>query len=107
MPDKVREDISTAAFAEKLEGEIVVIDVRTPGEFANGHVPGAVNVPLDTLDPNADRFASHDKDTPVYFICQSGGRSARAADQMAKAGFTAVNVLGGTGTWVAEGRPVQ
>lgn len=104
---KVREDISTEVFATQREGGITVIDVRTAEEFANGHVPGAVNVPIDQVSASHPTLAALDKDEPVYFICHSGGRSARAADMMAAEGYTAVNVLGGTATWAKEGRPVE
>jgi rhodanese-related sulfurtransferase len=85
----------------------VVIDVRTPEEYAAGHVPGAVNVPLDQLGPSHAAIASLDRAQPVYFICQVGGRSQRAADLMAEAGYQARNVLGGTGAWVQAGKAVE
>lgn len=101
-----RGDVDLDAFAGLLEkGGITVIDVRTPQEFASGHVPGAANVPLG-FGVDDPAIAALDRDQPVYVICQSGRRSARAADQLAGAGFRAINVQGGTGAWIASGRDV-
>lgn len=102
-----RTDVDVATFAKAKEAGAVVVDVRTDEEWAEGHVPGAIHVPLQNLSPSHPEIAKLAKDQPVYFICRSGGRSARAADQMASAGFQAVNVQGGTMAWIAEGHPVE
>ncbi|MCB9682820.1 MAG: rhodanese-like domain-containing protein [Alphaproteobacteria bacterium] len=103
-----RTDISVARLAElRAAGDITLVDVRTDAEYAGGHVPGALHVPLDTLSADNPTIAGLPKDKPVYFICQSGGRSSRAADAMAKAGLDTVNVEGGTGGWIAAGYPVE
>lgn len=102
-----RTDVDIATFAAKHAEGVNVIDVRTPGEYASGHVPGAVLVTLDTLDPSAPPLTGYDKDEELYVICQSGRRSAVAADKLAKAGYTVVNVEGGTGEWIAAGHPVE
>lgn len=81
-----------------------VLDVRTPQEYAQGHVPGAKNIPVDTL---ADQLAQLDKAAEVYVICQSGRRSAAASSMLAERGYQPVNVTGGTAKWIAEGRPVE
>ena len=101
-----RADTDIEGLEQAMAKGAQVIDVRTEGEFASGHVPGAVNVPLGfaTSDP---AIAALDTSAPVYVICQSGGRSARAADQLAAAGFTAVNVKGGTGAWKSSGRATE
>ena len=98
--------IDIEAFAAEREaGKVAtLVDVRTPGEFARGHVPGAVNVPLDTLPGTLDAYADKGE---VHVICQSGGRSARAAAMMAEHGIDAVNIAGGTGAWQAAGKPVE
>jgi rhodanese-related sulfurtransferase len=78
-------------------GSPIVIDVREPYEFAAGHVPGAVNLPIGTL-PAAAATLDHEADTMV--ICQSGHRSVTAAKRLMKAGFTNVrSVQGGTSAW--------
>lgn len=100
-----RSDISVEDFAPKLAAGAPVIDVRTTGEFARGHVEGAVNLPLGSWTPSDDALQGY-RGATLYVICQSGGRSAKAADELAAAGFDAVNVLGGTGAWVRAGKPV-
>lgn len=100
-----RGDIDVAGLAAKLPEGVPLIDVRTPAEYAAGHVPGAVNVPLG-FAPTDPALAGLDRSAPVYVICQSGGRSSRASDQLASAGFHAVNVEGGTSAWIAAGHEV-
>lgn len=81
-----------------------VLDVREPGEYAAGHVPGARNVPLASVWEHADELRTAG---PVHVICQSGRRSAQAAEVLWAAGVEAVNVAGGTSAWVAAGKPVE
>lgn len=90
--------VSTTELAERLKAaKPVVIDVREPYEFAAGHVPKAINVPLGQL---RGRVAEFDADAETYVICQSGNRSAQGTKLLTKAGFTAVaNVAGGTSAW--------
>lgn len=103
--------ISPEQLAEQYNrGEKVeVIDVRTPVEFREVHCSFARNVPLAELQPAvilAERGASGD--TPLYFICKSGGRGRQACERFQAAGFTqVVNVEGGTTAWEAAGLPVQ
>jgi rhodanese-related sulfurtransferase len=98
-------EIDHKALAARLaDGEAVVIDVREPREFRPGHVPGAQNVPLSRLPVLLPEIP---KDRPVYVICQSGGRSSQATALMRAVGIAATNVAGGTGEWVAAGRPVE
>lgn len=102
-----RSDTDVDGLVAALSSGGKVIDVRTPEEFAAGHVPGAVNLPLGSFGPEDAALASYDKEAPLYVICQSGGRSSRAADQLAAGGFQTVNVKGGTAAWLAAGRPVE
>lgn len=88
-------------------GKVVLYDVRTPGEYAGGHVPGAVNIPLDQLSSRMDELAPHKGDA-VYLVCASGNRSGKAATQLAAAGFSnPINVEGGTRAWQAAGKPLE
>lgn len=80
-----------------------VIDVREPAEYVGGHVPGAVSIPMGRLP---SRTSELDHSRPVYVICASGGRSGAMADYLARAGFDARSVAGGTSAWIAAGRPV-
>lgn len=82
---------------EAAERGIAVIDVREPGEFAQGHIPGAVNMPLGTLGQAARSIA--DKDAPLYVHCLSGGRSSRAVKLLAQMGFTNVTNIGGINSY--------
>jgi rhodanese-related sulfurtransferase len=80
-----------------------VIDVREPGEYLAGHVPGARLVPMGQL---AGRLDELDGSRPVYVVCASGNRSGVMASLLHRNGFDAVNVVGGTNAWVQAGRPV-
>lgn len=84
----------------------VLVDVRTSAEFAAGHVPGALNLPIDTLQDHVADLSSY-KAGAVYVICQSGGRSARGASILASQGYDAINVADGTASWIAQGFPVE
>jgi len=76
-----------------LESGAVVVDVRTPQEFAAGHVPGAINLPVEAIASWADQVP---KDKPVYLYCRSGNRSRQAAEYLKKKGYTNLyNVEGG------------
>ncbi len=81
-----------------------LIDVRTPQEYADGHVPGAVNIPLDQL---GQRLGELPKDGTLYVICRSGHRSGLAQKELAGKGIEAINVRGGTLAWKAAGYPVE
>ncbi len=81
---------------------INLIDVRTPAEYAIVHAAGAVNIPLDELD--ASKVAHLDPTEPVYLICKSGARAAKAIHKLHAAGYrNLLNVHGGTDAWVAAG----
>jgi rhodanese-related sulfurtransferase len=81
-----------------------VIDVRTPVEFAEVHVPQARSVPLNELKPGLLQFA---KDQPVYLLCRSGQRATKAAEKFAREGFSQpIVVEGGTLAWIDANLPV-
>lgn len=81
---------------------VVLIDVRTPAEFGEVHVPFAVNLPLDRITPEAVREAA--QGAPVYVICRSGQRAQNACDQLAKGGVDNLTLVeGGTQGWVDAG----
>ena len=81
-----------------------VIDVRTPMEFAEVHVPQARSVPLDELKPGLLQLA---KDQPVYLLCRSGQRATKAAEKFAQGGFAQpIVVAGGTLAWIDANLPV-
>jgi hydroxyacylglutathione hydrolase len=83
----------------------LVLDVREPAEYAGGHIPGAVNIPQADL---ATRLNEIPRGTPVQVVCQAGMRSLRAAQFLWQAGYRDVaSVQGGTGAWIAAGKPVS
>ena len=87
------------------EGALLV-DVRTPAEFAGGSVPGAINVPLAAL-PDAMTIHAPDKDLVLLLHCRSGGRSAMAARKLRSAGYTRVFNVGSFGQAQKRGTPAQ
>jgi rhodanese-related sulfurtransferase len=81
-----------------------VIDVRTPIEFAEVHVPQAQNIPLDELKPSSLQLR---KDQPVYLLCRSGQRATKAAEKFSREGFSqSIIVEGGTLAWIEANLPV-
>lgn len=84
----------------------IVLDVRTPAEFASGHLPQAQNIDIEAAD-FATRIASLDKSATYAVYCRSGNRSAVAIEQMTAAGFTHLyGLAGGIGAWQSMGGPM-
>lgn len=82
--------------ARGTEGALLV-DVRTPGEFERGHVPGAYNVPLQQIDLMERAVPDHA--TPLYLYCASGARSGTASRRLSAAGYKQVCNMGGFSSW--------
>jgi rhodanese-related sulfurtransferase len=80
----------------------VLLDVRTSAEFAAGHIPGTVNVPIDTL---RDRMPSLDRAKPIIAYCQVGQRGYLATRILSQVGFDAANLSGGYETFRQYGVP--
>ncbi|MGW2089205.1 rhodanese-like domain-containing protein [Streptomyces sp. NPDC001880] len=94
------------AHTRSLTGEAVLLDVREPAEYAAGHAPGSVPLPLSLLAANAP--VPRDLDgRPVLCVCRSGRRSQRAAEILTARGITALNVTGGMQAWAQAGLPVR
>lgn len=92
--------ISIAELKTLLDTEkINLIDVRETDEFAAGHVPGAINLPLSQL---GSRYTELSTDKPYHIICQAGGRSAQACAFLENEGYDTTNILGGTGAWTGK-----
>ena len=87
--------ISPAALRERLaqSADVVMLDVRSAGEFGAGHIPGALNVPLDQLRGYTARITAADR--ALVLVCQSGARSETARRRLAEAGATSGRVLTG------------
>lgn len=94
--------------APLLDQGFAYVDVRSPAEFADGHPPGAQNLPLGPDFPAAFAAQFPAKDAKVVVGCKMGGRSTRAVDALAAAGYSElVNMLGGFDQWAALGLPVK
>lgn len=77
-----------------------LVDVRSPAEFASGHLPGAINLPVGELASRADSLGP--KDQPVILYCASGTRSAMARSVLKSRGFAQVFNLGSMSRWTAQ-----
>jgi rhodanese-related sulfurtransferase len=89
------------------DSDLVVLDVRTPAEFAAGHVPGARNLSHDQLAGRLDELAAV-RDKQVVLYCRSGRRTLLAEDTLRQAGFTRLLHLEGDYlAWEAEHRPIE
>ncbi len=89
--------------AAEVPADAFLLDVREAEEWAAGHVPGALHIPLGELGA---RYLEIDRDSTLYVICRSGTRSAHAAQALAGAGWEALNVADGMVGWRAAGRPM-
>jgi rhodanese-related sulfurtransferase len=86
-------------------GALQIVDVRRPGEYASGHVPGAVALPLDRLEAGTAKL---DSARPLAVVCGSGYRSSTATSLLRRQGFARLhNVAGGTAAWVKAGYPLE
>jgi rhodanese-related sulfurtransferase len=98
---------AAAAMLADPPADLVVLDVRTPEEFAEGHLDGAVLIDFYDAD-FAEQLAALDRTVPYLVYCRSDNRSGQAMSVMADLGFTsAVDVDGGIVDWVAAGLPVS
>lgn len=101
---------------QAAQGDLIVIDVREPGEFAEGHVPGAINLPRGVLEFKIEAHpalacetspALADRERRIALYCLSGGRSALATDSLQRMGFSQlVSLEGGFTAWKDAGLPV-
>jgi rhodanese-related sulfurtransferase len=101
MPDTI--DIAELARARQGGRVPQLIDVRSITEFAAGHVPGAVNMPMDEID---SRLPDLRTATPIVLVCQSGQRAAIVAGRLQAQGVEARVLAGGTAAWRAAGHAV-
>lgn len=112
---RIRE-ISAADLNDRPDAAHVLIDVREPGEFAAGHLPGAINLPRGVLEFQIDAHPAMacttnetlaHKSRPLVVYCLSGGRAALAADSLQQLGFDRVQSLaGGITAWREAGLPI-
>ena len=110
---RIREVSAEEAAAESKKGALIV-DVREPGEWSAGHIPGALHVPRGMLEAKADlEYANReprlaDRKQAIVLHCASGARSALAADVLQQMGFSDVaSMAGGFVAWAEKGLPVE
>ncbi|WP_328738597.1 rhodanese-like domain-containing protein [Streptomyces erythrochromogenes] len=87
--------------------ELTVVDVRTPGEFASGHLPNALNVPLDRLVRSLPELRPAADRSPLLIVCASGARSDSAVRTLSSHGIPASSLAGGTEAWAAGGHALE
>ena len=94
-------DMDEAVVMMEEETDYIILDVRTPEEFAEKHIPGAVNVPNETIkSKKIPELPKEDQLILVY--CRSGNRSKQASEKLAKIGYTNVYEFGGINDWTGE-----
>ncbi len=103
-PNARTPEVDIEQLARALPGDVTLVDVREPAEYADGHVPGAVLVPMGQF---GSRLGEVDGNRPVYVICASGNRSAAMTDLLVARGYDAHSVAGGTSAWARSGRPLE
>ena len=86
-------DINQGVAAYQKNSHAVLLDVRTPQEHREGHIPGSKNIPLQAIDKAADLVEN--KDTALYVYCHSGARSRQAASLLQRMGYRNVKNIGG------------
>ena len=92
-------DINDAVAEARATDGAVLIDVRTPDEFAEGHIEGAVNIPLDRI---GHARVAPTTAAPLFVYCASGARSGSACQALARMGYTSTQNIGGIGRWNGE-----
>jgi len=95
--------ISQREALEMMEStkDCIILDVRREDEFAQGHIPGAVLLPNESID-GGDIAGLPDKEQVILVYCRSGNRSRQAAEKLAEMGYVNVYEFGGINTWPGE-----
>ena len=85
--------------------EVIILDVREQDEYASGHIPGAVLLPVGTIDDTTAAQVIPEKDSTVLVYCRSGNRSKTASAALADLGYTNIYEFGGINTWPYDTEP--
>lgn len=100
------EQITQEAAKEMMDTqEVIVLDVREQSEYDSGHIPGAVLLPVGSIDEETAAAVIPEKDSTVLVYCRSGNRSKTAASTLAGLGYTNIYEFGGINTWPYEIEP--
>ena len=97
-------EIDVEELARLRETDVVLVDVREPGEYESFHVPAAQLIPLADVPERIEEIPSGER---VYVICATGARSAKAVEYLNRQGYDTVNVAGGSKAWLEAGHPVE
>ena len=84
------------------EGEVIILDVREQHEYDSGHIPGAILLPVGSIDEDSAAEAIPEPDSVVLVYCRSGNRSKKASQALADLGYTEVYEFGGINSWPYE-----
>ena len=100
--------ISMDELAQRLqtESDYILLDVRTPEEFSNGHLPGAICIPNESIGKQ-EITSLPNKKQRIYIYCRSGRRSQTASKKMLQQGLKVYDMKGGFNAWKAAGMPVE
>ena len=100
-------NLDAAGFAEQVtKADVITLDVRTPGEFMEGHIAGAINIDVEGSSFDSE-IANLDKSKSYAVYCRSGRRSLVAVDKLSAAGFEKLSNLNtGINDWIANGLPL-
>jgi len=99
--------VTPAEFAEITKDSAVqLVDVRTPMEYAEGHLPGSMLIDVGDSAFLTKAQAQLSQERPVAVYCRSGRRSAKSANKLVKAGYEVINLRGGIQAWQRDGREV-
>lgn len=91
--------INGSQLQKMLNSNILILDVRSPGEYKSGHIPNSRNIPVDIISTKLSSLSQY-KDSEIVVYCASGGRSSRASDILSKNGFNKVyNLSGGISSY--------
>ena len=100
-----QDELSSKDFKAKMNTNVTILDVRTPGEFKSGHLDKALNIDIKSnqFERQCDQL---DKAKPILVYCLAGPRSSRAGEMLRKKGYVVYELKGGINAWQEEGLPV-
>ena len=103
MEQNMYQKITQEEAKKRMDGQaVIVLDVREQEEYDSGHIPGAVLLPVGTIDEETAAGVIPEKDSEVLVYCRSGNRSKKASEALAGLGYTQIYEFGGITTWPYE-----
>lgn len=99
--------VSAQTFNREIsDNDVEIVDVRTPEEYAEGYIGGAINIDVQSPDFPKEAAMALDRTKTIYVYCRSGKRSLKAAEELMKLGYKVVNLKGGIMEWTGDELPV-